>query len=306
MFRTLLVSLSLLLLLSADRCPAIDRMVVSVIYSSDMAAYKEAWKGFKDYLDQERISLWVSEYSLKEDKKSDLLRKITNEKPDAVFAIGTRAAAFAKETITAIPIVFCMVLDPQDLSGEGITGASMRIPFQVQLQYIRRILPRTRRIGILFSPKTAARHDDLLEAAGPFEYQIVEKTIDSGKALPDALQDVSWRIDCFLMIPDSEIYFPKSVEFLLQHSLDQEFPVIGLSSYYTRAGALFSLDCDYADLGRQAAEIAIRICDGERPGSIAPTVPRTVFLTLNKATAQRLGIDIPPDIQNEAREVFGE
>jgi len=81
--------------------------------------------------------------------------------------------------------------------------------------------------------------------------------------------------------------------------------VVGLSSTYVRAGALISFDCDYEDLGRQAAELALGKLERERKVDTRFVRPRKVKFFLNQLTAEILGINIPPEMIEQASEVFG-
>jgi ABC-type uncharacterized transport system substrate-binding protein len=287
-------------------CHAAERVVVSVVFPSDIEAYQQAWSGFKEFLGEKKASLWASEYNLRREEPAAIYARINEEKPDIVVTLGTKASKLAKERINDIPVVFCMVFNPEEITGSNITGVSMEIPAEMKLQGVKRILPHTEKIGLLYSPRSTAQYKEISETCIDFGFQVTGRKIDSGKELPDALKEISWQIDCFLMIPDSKIYFPKSVEYLLRESLREKFPVVGLSSVYTKAGALFSFDCDYNDLGRQAAMTALRILNGEKPADIKPLIPRKVTLSLNRLTAGRLEIKIPSQIMKEASEVFGE
>jgi putative ABC transport system substrate-binding protein len=89
-------------------------------------------------------------------------------------------------------------------------------------------------------------------------------------------------------------------------SVKQRFPVIGLSRFYTKDGALLSFDCDYKDLGRQAGEIAMRIIEGAKPQEIHPVAPRKLSYSLNMAVAEKFGIKFTPDIVKGAGYLYGE
>jgi putative ABC transport system substrate-binding protein len=212
----------------------------------------------------------------------------------------------AKEKIKDIPVVFCMVFNPQEITGSNITGVSMEIPDEEKLQLIKRILPDGKNLGVIYSPISTLRYRKMSQTCRDFGLQLIGRKIDSGKELPEAFEQISRQIDCLLMIPDSKIYFPKSVEYLLLESLRKKIPVAGLSSLYTKAGALFSFECDYNDLGRQAAEVTLRILNGEKPAHIPPAIPKKINLSLNLIAAERLGINIPSQMIKEASEVFDE
>lgn len=290
---------------STTWCFAAERAVISVIFSSDIAPYHQSWEGFKEFLDEKEVALWGSKYNLKEEKAQIVYSRINEERPDMVFTLGTKASKLTKEKIKDIPVVFCMVLDPRAIIDLNVTGVSIDIPPGVKLKEVKRIIPNVKRIGMIYSAKTTSLYEEVLQACRELGLQLIGKKIDSGKELPDAIEEISWQIDCFLMIPDSKIYFPRSVKHLLLESLRKEFPVVGLSSFYTKAGALISFDCDYNDLGRQSGEIVLRILNGEKPANINPLRPRKIKLSLNLITAERFGIKIPPRIIREASEVFG-
>lgn len=287
-------------------CYAAERVVVSVVFPSEVEAYRQAWEGFKEFLDAKKVPLWVSEYTLKEEEPAAVYSRINRAKPDVVVTLGTKASKLAKERIKNIPVVFCMVFHPEELTCSNVTGVSMEIPAEIKLQGIKRILPHTKVVGLIYSPGFTATYKEISRVCRQMGFKLIGKRIDSERGFPNVLKDIARRIDCFLMIPDSKIYSPGSVKYLLLQSLREKFPVVGLSSLYTKAGALFSFNCDYNDLGRQAAKITLRILNGERPAHIECSIPRKTKLSLNRLAAERLGIDIPPQIMKEASEVFGE
>jgi len=283
----------------------VNRLSVLVVFSSDLEAYQQAWKGFRSYFEEKKVPLVVSTYSLKEQESELVCSKIRERNPDVVVTLGTKASRLAKEEIRDTPIVFCMVFNPSELAGSNSTGVSMEIPLDTRLQGIRRILPHARNIGVIYSSETVEAYREVSRRSTQLGLTVIGRQIDSEKQLPDALEEMSRRIDCFLMLPDSKLYSPISVKHLLLQSLRDGFPVVGLSSHYTRAGALFSFDCDYDDLGRQAAEFVSRIRNGEGPAHIPPSTPRKTRLSLNELAAGRLGIRISSEVVSQASEVFG-
>lgn len=293
------------LIFSTSLCFAGERAGISVIFSSDAEPYQQSWKGFKKFLDEKKVALRVSKYSLGKKKPGEIYQQINKERPDIVLTLGTRASRFAKEGIKDIPVVFGMVFDPKEFRDQNITGGSLKIPARRKLREIKRILPDAKRIGLIYSPGTISIYKEISKACNKMGLKLVARKVGSQKEFPDAIKDISWQIDCFLMIPDPAIYFPKSVEYLLREGLKAKFPVIGLSSSYTKAGALVSLDCDYNDLGRQVGELTLRILKGERPVKIKSVSPRKIKISLNLTVAERLGIKILPQMIKETNEFFG-
>jgi putative ABC transport system substrate-binding protein len=277
---------------------------VFVVFSSDIVPYRQALDGFREAL---RVGPWnpaFVEHSLKEEGAERVAREMARQRPALVFAIGPEAARFAGESIGDIPVVFAMVLNAGTFAGANVTGVSLEVPVRTKLERIRRLLPATRRIGVIHSRGATDLHEEVARACRELGLRLVEKEIDSGEELHEAFDALAGRIDLFIMVPDPKIYFPKTIEHLLRDGLKHKVPIIGLSSSYTRAGALASFEADYADMGRQAAEMALRIAGGQSPRAIKPSGPRRVKTSINLAVAERLGIAFDPEAIKEADDVF--
>lgn len=285
-------------------CYAGEQVAVSVIFPSDVEAYNLAWNGFREFFTANKVSLEISRYNLTDDDPAEIYSRIIKEKPDLVVTLGSKASKLARERIKDIPVVFCMVFNPLEIAGSNITGVSMEISTKIKLQEIRRILPHAKKIGLVYSPELSETYKNISKMCDQMGFKPIGEQIESEKDFSMALKNIFKHIDCFLMISDSKIYSPLSVKHLLLQSLREKIPVVGLSSLYTKAGALFSVDCDYEDLGQQTAKISLRVLNGEKPTDIRPAIPRKTKLFLNQLAADRLGIKIQDQIIKEASEVF--
>jgi putative tryptophan/tyrosine transport system substrate-binding protein len=286
---------------------AADRVVISVVYSSDIDPYQQCWDGFKTSLTEKNVALWVSKYSLKEQSPEKIIPQISAEKPQVIFALGTKAQRMARLSFRTIPIVYALVLEPEDVKDPNMTGVLMDIPAKMRVNEIRRICPDRKRFGIIYSEESATKAVEIVQYCFELGLSVNARKVTSEKELPDALTEmVNKKIDCFIMVPDTRIYFPQSVKYLLQESIKNKFPVIGLSRFYTKDGALLSFDCDYPDLGRQAAELTLQILNGAKPESLKPVNPRKTDVSLNTAIAEKIGVKMSQDIIKEAVYLYGE
>lgn len=284
-----------------------ERIIITAIKSRNIAPYNKALRGFEGYLSKRGFDIRIVEFSLEgkgKDELSNVHEEIKSKKPVLLLALGTPATKIAQETIKDIPVIFTMVLDPK---GSKISppGVSMDIPPEIKLKNIKRVFPSARRIGLIYSEDSTSAYEKVSQVSSQLGFQLIGKKINSRKEFPDAFGNLWWQIDCFLMIPDSKIYFPESVEYLLNEGLRKKIPIIGLSSSYTRAGALISFDCDYGDLGEQAAEIALKMLTGRDLVKTEFVKPRKINFSLNLLAAEKLEIRIPSEMIKAAREVFG-
>jgi putative tryptophan/tyrosine transport system substrate-binding protein len=278
---------------------------IAVIFSSDIKPYQEAYEGFVGFLKEKKSgNLAVSQYNLKNQEADAVLQQINGQKPDIIFSIGTDALKFAKKHTTNIPVIFSMVLNSGTNTAPNITGIVLDIPAETKIKAIKKILGNKKKIGIIYSPNLDSVYAETSQICGRMGMKLVGIQIDSIKDFESALNKMLGEIDCFLMLPDSNIYFDKSIEYLLVKCFENKVPVIGLSSSYTKAGALFSLDCDFKDIGRQSGEIAMRIMNDEKIGDLPVAFPEKTTLSLNLIAAEKMEIMISEETIKDASVVI--
>lgn len=238
---------------------------------------------------------------------------IRKRKPSFVLAVGTTAALAAKKELMGIPIVFCMVLNPVSSGlvkymkspGGSITGASLDIPLETQYKYIKMLIPDAKSIGVIYNPEeTGILVQEAVRVAKAGNISLIAKAISSEREVPDAMKSMLDKVDILWSVADGTVFGPQSTQYILLTTLRARMPFMGLSPAFVKAGALMALSCDYADTGKQAAEIAMRILDGENPGDIPIAVPRRISLHINLRTAKHIGLNVPENAVELADEVI--
>lgn len=181
----------------------------------------------------------------------------------------------------------------------------MDIPFEVQFEILRSIVPGARRIGMLYDPaETAAVIMEAEAAARKAGLVLVALPVRSERDVPGQLRELRGKADVLWMIADSTVYTAKSTEFILKETLRREIPFVGLSARYVKAGALFAISWDYHDMGVQAGEVALRVLGGTPPAEIPAVIPRKLPLEINLRSAKALGIIIPRTVLDRAEQVY--
>ena len=154
-------------------------------------------------------------------------------------------------------------------------------------------MPGQRNIGVLFNPaENQGRIDEATRAAKDMGLNLHARRVETPKDLPAALESLSNRADVLWGVADQVVLNPQTVRPILLFSLHNRIPFVGLSATWVKAGALYALDRDYGDIGRQCAEMAVKILQGTAPRSIAPAPPRKVVYSVNMKTARILKLDI--------------
>jgi putative ABC transport system substrate-binding protein len=192
------------------------------------------------------------------------------------------------------PIVAGLVLKADDLEeAANATGVVLEFPVELELRWLQRMLPGLRNIGVLFNPaENQDRIDEATRAARDMGLTLHPRKVTTPRDLPGALDSLGNRADVLWGVADQVVLNPQTVRPILLFSLHNRIPFVGLSATWVKAGALYALDRDYGDIGRQCAEMAVKILQGTAPRSIVPAPPRKVVYSVNMKTARILKLDI--------------
>ncbi|MBN1913126.1 MAG: hypothetical protein JW788_01860 [Candidatus Omnitrophica bacterium] len=303
MSKKLCVAIFCLFVWGVMPCFCYGNGAVVVIKNREIPLYDKVVRSFRARLERNGVSAAFEEYNL-EEKGESILREIRAKTPVLILNLGTSSAKSAQTALKGFPMVFTMILNPWQ-NNIFPPGVCMDISFETKLEDVKKIITGMETVGTIYSQDSLSKYEELAQACNKFGLRLAAKRINDQKDFPQALEDISSQVDLFIMLADPGIYHPKTVEYLLNFSLQKGFSVMGLSSGYTKAGALISYDCDYEDLGVQAAELVLKVLAKDPLAAGEIVRPRKVKTTLNLKVAQRLGLKIPQNILNEAEEVFG-
>jgi putative tryptophan/tyrosine transport system substrate-binding protein len=225
---------------------------------------------------------------------------------DLVIALGARAASAAARDYRGIPSIGALVTR-ESAQPAGGTASSVVLEFspEVELDWIRRMLPQARRIGVLYSSdanaRLVARARDIGRAMG---LEIVARRIASPSEIPAALNAMAGDADVLWGVADDLVLTPETAKAVLLSSLRTRLPFVGLSAQWVRAGAVYALDRDYTDMGAQTADLAVRLLDGTPSRALEAVTPRKVVYSLNLRSAALMRVTIPDNLMRGASEIF--
>ncbi len=281
--------------------PAVHAADIAVILSANIEAYQDALRGFKQTVNHSVVGEYDMRGDLERGRK--IAKKINRAaKPDLILAIGLWALQVLAEQDLGRPVVFAMVLNPNnvlDPATHNITGASMNISVDQSIRIFKRVNPRISRIGVISNPnKTGFLVRQAELAARGEELQIVVKEIHSSKEAIQAVNAlIEEGIDALWILPDETVLDPKVIEYALLASYRNKIPLLGLSERQAQMGALLSLSfASSEDIGRQSGELANVVLQGGTPNEIPYTTARSVKLTVNLKAANKLGVEIPENV----------
>ncbi len=283
---------------------------VAVIKSLDLPEYNLAYEGFINGLTETGHSVTPLTYVLERGDSANaaLMETIHSTAPDLILALGTRAAREASKHLGHVPIIYSMVLtppeDPASTARDNMTGATLTIPLSVQIDELKRAFPTLQHIGIISDPeRTRALADSAADLCRRNGLTAHIGWARGETEVPDAVRLLKDSIEVLLMIPDETVLTPRSSRFIIFELIKSGVPVVGLSSAYVKAGALMSLDCNYTDIGRQSAELAIRVLAGQKPGQLPFTIPRSYTRSLNVKIMEHVRIRLDEKVIRDSNAV---
>ncbi len=279
---------ALFALVSVESATAND---IVVLKSKSLPAYNDAVVAFKTNCS---ASYTEFDMDLDVDKGKEFVSKINAMKPALVYAVGKHAARMARFGVdSSIPVVFAMVLNPEreDLKADNVTGISLEIPVEVQLAALKAIVPKAKKVGVIYNPK---KMNELVVAARQHAtsqgLELIASKVDAPEDTPRALRAFSSGIDAFWLIPDPTVVTPEAFRAILEFSQKDNVPFFAYNEAFVKAGALLSLGPNAASIGGQACQMARRVMGGESAGSVAIAAPQGMELYLNMKTSEQLGL----------------
>jgi putative ABC transport system substrate-binding protein len=234
--------------------------------------------------------------------RSDLTEHfVKKDEPDLVAAIGTEAAVFVEASFqeAVFPKLYSIILNPEKVINdiESANYIPLNIPPPDQLRMICQGLSEVKRIGIFYDP--AYNSDFYAQAADSvleLDVELVPMKVSSKKDIPFILEECWDSIDCVWLIPDRTV--TSDSESIAQHIIKQavlkKVPVVGYNRFFYDSGAAMSFVFDYAELGRQTADLAADILQLRAPGALSPVFK----VWLNESVFEKIEIKFPQPIQS--------
>ena len=302
----LLTSLISLHQLKADKKKDVFRIGISqFITHQSLDATRE---GFVDelskqgYVEGKNIEIDLQNAQGEQRNLKTISQKLA-ESSDVVLAIATPSAQSLANTTQTTPVIFSAVTDPvsaklvesREHPGGNVTGTSDQSSdaISTQINLIKKVLPKAKTIGILYTqsePNSVVQKDEakrLLEEKG---FTVVEKTILDSNNVKAAAESLMAEVDMVFVPTDNII--SSTMETVKQVSIKHKVPVFGGSTEMIAVGGLYNYGTNYEELGRQTARMLLRVLKGEKPENIAVELPEKLELHTNQEMADALGIDI--------------
>jgi len=246
---------------------------IGVFFWHDSPNDYMAYEGIKDGFKTARFDCEFGIFNALGDEAGahEIIQKLSKQKPDLIYAMGTGATKRLMKVIKDTPIVFTAVTNPVQsgitpnwkTSGRNIAGNSNWIPTDKVLSDFKEVVPALKSLGVMYDPGNAV---------SSMEVKVARKAVDT---LGLKLIEVEvWKIDD--LAPAAKSLVAKKVEavwvpidILVYKNLDKmrvitnraKLPLVSSSYRGVKDGAIFGEIVDYYTLGKLSVPIALKILD---------------------------------------------
>ena len=269
-------------------------------------ALDAANKGFFAALDEAGINYEADQQNASGEQANcmTIAEKLVNDGSDLILAIATPAAQAVAGVTEEIPVLLTAVTDPAESGlvndnekpGVNVSGTSDLTPVKEQIDLLKQLLPDAEKVGLLYcsaesnSQLQIAMAEEACKEAG---LSCEEYTVPSSNEIQSVVESMVGKVDVIYAPTDNVIAAGMSTVAMI--ATDNQIPVICGEAGMVNAGGLATYGIDYYQLGYMTGEQAIEILTkgadvAEMPIGYLPA--ERCALTVNKTTADALGIDI--------------
>lgn len=249
---------------------------------------------------------------------STIADSYVSKKVDLICAIATPSAmtAYNSAQKAGIPVVYTAVTDPlaAQLAGEDgtpvgdVTGTSDKLPIEEQLQMIRQLQPEAKSIGILYTTSETNSESAIAEykeLAGKYDFEIVDKGINTIADVSMAAADLAGKVDCISNLTDNTVV--SALQTVIEAANSNNIPVYGSEIEQVKDGCVASMGIEYIALGEQTGKMAAKVLKGEAKAADMPfEMISQATSYVNSGAAEKIGMTIDEKFVSGAIECSGE
>lgn len=235
---------------------------------------------------------------------NSITSKFVGDKKDMIIAIATPSAQSAMAQTTTIPIVFSAITSPEaaGIDGDNITGTSDRIPVEKIFTLAKALTPSIKKIGFIYNSGEANSLAVINEAKDYLKSQgldFEEATITNTSELQQTAQSLAEKCDALFSPIDNTV--ASAMPVLSDIAIEMKKPLYVGADSMVIDGGLATVGIDYTVLGKETADIAIKVLKGKSPKEIPYKVLDNFSVIINKETADKIGVKIPKQILEKAK-----
>ncbi|MGO4927473.1 ABC transporter substrate binding protein [Fundicoccus sp. Sow4_D5] len=285
--------------------PSLDQIVQGI--KDELAA--------NDYVEGENLTIEFHNAEADINLLGTIAEQVVSQEPDLIFAVTTPVSQAFQNQTSDIPIIMAGVTDPVSAGlvenvekpGENITGTSDAFPLEKHFDLMLQIDPDIKKIGMIYTSSednAQAEIESAKEVAEGMGLEVVIEGIATTLDMQMVAENLSSQVDAIYVGSDNTI--ASAFETLLDATDRMDIAVYPSVDNMVEQGGLAAVAINQADLGIEAARIAIQVLNGTSIGDIPIHFVENLRLVYNSDTAERLNVEISVDLVSTLEDLGGE
>lgn len=233
---------------------------------------------------------------------------------DMIIPIATGTAQAVASAKVKVPVVFSAVSNPveaglvtsfEDTTG-GITGVSNSIPVDKIFEMASQLTPEVKTYGFVYNSSevnSSAGIEKAKEYCDANGIMYKEAVVTGTADIQQTVSSLIGNVDAYFTPNDNTV--ASAMPIYTQTAYGNKLPIYVGADSMVIDGGLATVGIDYTVLGKQTADMAIRIADGEKVEENPVEQVSEYAKMINMKTADQLGIQIPENLKSEFK-VLGE
>ncbi|MBF0390972.1 MAG: ABC transporter substrate-binding protein [Desulfamplus sp.] len=297
-----------------------EKYKIAAIQHQDMILFSDAFDGFKKGLNDLGYTdkVEIEHFNAKKDipKLDETIEQYsTRDDLDLIFAIGTRSAVGAVKKIKTIPILYTGVTDPENsglvtdwkTSGRNYTGIATPDYLTMGIKLLFENLEDTSSLGMIYLTGDPSHVGGVRgvekfsqEAGFKFVYKGFDMRDKDGNLYPKEVLREYIREALEYVLPQVKLFFVQPSQSFYEHFdiFHEAFVKYGIFSagdpMYIKNGIIMGIGRDIKEFGKQAAEYAVKILNGESPANLPMDTGEKFLIEFNLQAAEL--VDFAPPI----------
>lgn len=285
--------------------PSLDQIVQGI--KDELAA--------NDYVEGENLTIEFHNAEADINLLGTIAEQVVSQEPDLIFAVTTPVSQAFQNQTSDIPIIMAGVTDPVSAGlvenvekpGGNITGTSDAFPLEKHFDLMLQIDPDIKKIGMIYTSSednAQAEIESAKEVAEGMGLEVVIEGIATTLDMQMVAENLSSQVDAIYVGSDNTI--ASAFETLLDATDRMDIAVYPSVDNMVEQGGLAAVAINQADLGIEAARIAIQVLNGTSIGDIPIHFVENLRLVYNSDTAERLNVEISVDLVSTLEDLGGE
>ncbi len=238
-----------------------------------------------------------------------------NKDVDLILVTSTPGITAALSTVKNHPIVFTLSYTPLE-AGAGssytdhlpnITGVGSFPPVEKTMDFIREVIPETKRIGTLYN-SSEINSSKVMEKARNYlagsSVELVETTITSSSEVYQAISSLCMRkVDAVWITGDNTAM--QAFQGIAKVCDENNIPLIVNDNEFIKEGATAAVGISWYQTGYHTASYIARVLNGENPANIPIENYAEELIDFDKEKAAKTGMKIPEKYMTSISQLKG-